>query len=30
MELAAVTPDGTVFGRIGFDTFRFPDRTPPP
>jgi len=30
MELAAVAPDGTVFGRIGFDIFRFPDRTPPP
>jgi len=30
MELAAVAPDGTVFGRIGFDVFRFPDRTAPP
>ncbi len=30
MELAAVAPDGTVFGRIGFDIFRFPDRTPSP
>jgi hypothetical protein len=30
MQLAAVAPDGTVFGRIGFDIFRFPDRTPPP
>jgi hypothetical protein len=30
MELAAVAPDGTVFGRIGFDIFRFPDQTPPP
>jgi sugar lactone lactonase YvrE len=30
MELAAVAPDGTVFGRSGFDIFRFPDRAPPP
>jgi len=30
MELAAVAPDGTVFGRLGFDVFRFPDRTVPP
>jgi len=30
MEAAAVAPDGTVFGRIGFDVFRFPDRTAPP
>ena len=30
MELAAVAPDGTVFGRLGFDLFRFPDQTPPP
>ena len=30
MELAAVAPDGTVFGRTGFDIFRFPDQTPPP
>jgi len=30
MELAAVAPDGTVFGRNGFDIFRFPDRTAPP
>jgi sugar lactone lactonase YvrE len=29
MQLAAVAPDGTVFGRLGFDIFRFPDRTPP-
>jgi sugar lactone lactonase YvrE len=30
MELAAVAPDGTVFGRLGFDVFRFPDQTVPP
>jgi hypothetical protein len=30
MQLAAVAPDGTVFGRTGFDIFRFPDQTAPP
>jgi hypothetical protein len=30
MELAAVAPDGTVFGQIGFDIFRFPDQASRP
>jgi hypothetical protein len=30
MQLAAVAPDGTVFGEVNSSLFRFPDRTPPP
>jgi hypothetical protein len=30
MHLAAVAPDGTLFGEIAGSVFRFPDRPPPP
>jgi len=30
MQLAAVAPDGTVFGEVNSSLFRFPDQAPPP